>query len=222
MRCYSTRFCRLSSSAERSIHLLAGRLFGGLDLIGGDAAQVLREPQFRERPDDPLGRIELPWLYSIAVVVLKLMVIVVIAFAESEEGQEKRIARAALLRIRLPPDGVTGAVDEEGAMLQDDHACHARDEKGAERSPPSVPKKADHDRDEEADHDRDQLDVSMLPADQLVSLKVADVIQGMIGMQFEKEPTDMGVKETFRDAVGIVVVIDVFVMTAMLARPGQD
>src|SRR5207248_7029695 len=191
-----------------------------LDLIGGNAAQVLREPQFRERPDDPLGRIELPWFYSIAIVVLKLMVIVMIAFAESEEGQEERIARAAFLRIGLPPDGVTGAVDEEGAMLQDDDARHACNEEGTERSPPSVPKKADHGRDEEAHHDRDQLDVSMLPADQLVSLKVADVIQGMIGMQFEKEPTDMGVKETFRDAVGIVVIIDILVVAAVLAGPG--
>src|SRR5437016_3523958 len=117
---------------------------------------------------------------------------------------------------------MTGAVNEEGAMLQHDHARHACNEKGAKRSPPSVPKKADHDRDEEADYNRDRLDMPMLPADQFVSLKVADIIQGMIGMQFEKEPADMRVKETFRDAVGIVVIIDILVVAAVLARPGQD
>ena len=107
-------------------------------------------------------------------------------------------------------------------MLQHDDARHACNEKSPERSAPSVPKNANHGRDEEADHNRDRLDVPMLPADQLVSLKVAYVIQGMIGMQFEKEPTDMGMKETFRDAVGIVVIIDVLVMAAVLACPGQD
>src|ERR1700674_606907 len=209
-------------AAERSIPLLASSLFRGLDLFGGDPAQVLREPQFRERPDDPLGRIELPWLHPIAIVMLKLMVIVMITFAESEESEEKRIARAALFRIGLAPDGVTGAVDEEGAMLQDDYARHAGDEESAERSLPSVPKKADHRRQDEADHDRDRLDMPVLPADQFVSLEIGYIIERMVGVQLEKEPTDVGVKEAFRDAVGIVIMIDVLVMAPMFACPGED
>src|ERR1700674_721991 len=179
-------------AAERSIPLLASSLFRGLDLFGGDPAQVLREPQFRERPDDPLGRIELPWLHPIAIVMLKLMVIVMITFAESEESEEKRIARAALFRIGLAPDGVTGAVDEEGAMLQDDYARPAGDEERAERSLPSVPKKADHRRQDEADHDRDRLDMPVLPADQLSRWRSATLSSGWSGVSFKKRPTHGG------------------------------
>ena len=43
--------------------------------------------------------------------MLKLMVIVMIALAESEAGQEERIACAAFHGIGLSTDGVTGAVD---------------------------------------------------------------------------------------------------------------
>jgi hypothetical protein len=38
--------------------------------------------------DKPLGRVKLPWLHSVAVIVLKFMVIVVIAFAHGEDGEE--------------------------------------------------------------------------------------------------------------------------------------
>ena len=90
---------KLSARSTLSVELardkLPGFLFRGLDLLCGNAAQIPSQPEFRKGPNDPLGRIDLPWFYSVAVVMLKLMVIVVIAFAESEEGQEKRIARAA-------------------------------------------------------------------------------------------------------------------------------
>ena len=82
-----------------------------LNLICRDAAQIVNESKFRKRPDKPFGRIKLPRLYAIAVVVLKFVVIVVITFAHGEEGKEERIARATFRRIRLPADGVTCAVN---------------------------------------------------------------------------------------------------------------
>ena len=59
------------------------------NLICRHAAQISNEPQFRKRPDEPLRWIKLPWLYTVTVVMLKLVVIVVIAFAECEKGQEE-------------------------------------------------------------------------------------------------------------------------------------
>lgn len=65
------------------------------DLIRGSAAQPSDKSYLRQHPDDPLGGIHLPWLDPIAIVILKLVVIVVITFAESEKGEEKRVTRAA-------------------------------------------------------------------------------------------------------------------------------
>ena len=59
--------------------------------------------------------------------MLKLMVIVVIAFAEGEKGKQERIACSAFRRIRLPSDGVTCAVNQERAVLQDDDPRNAGD-----------------------------------------------------------------------------------------------
>ena len=74
----------------------------------------------------------------------------------------------------------------------------------------------------EAHHDRDPLDVSILPDHQGISLQVRDIVVRLGRIQLENQPADVGEEETFRDAVGIVVVIDVLVMAPVFARPHQD
>ena len=108
--------------------------------------------------------------------MLKFVVIVVVAFAESKKGQEERVACGTFCGIRLPTDGVTCAVDQKGAMLKNNDAGDAGDQKGTERSRPSIPQKAEERWWTETDQDRDQLNMSILPADELVFLKVGDVI----------------------------------------------
>jgi hypothetical protein len=52
--------------------------------------------------------------------------------------------------------------------------------------------------------------MAILPDDQLILLQVGDVVVRLLGIQLEDEPPDVGVEKTFRDAVGIIVVIDVY------------
>ena len=66
-----------------------------LNLICRNAAQISNKFKFGQRPDEPFGRVELPWLHSITVVMLKFVVVVVIAFAHGEKGEQERVARAA-------------------------------------------------------------------------------------------------------------------------------
>ena len=126
-------------------------LLGGFDFLRRDAPQTADKPQLRQRPDDPFGRVPLPGLYPVAVVVLELVVIVVIALAKREQGEENRIARGTFRGVRLTTDGVTGAVDEEGAMLENHDARHACDQECAERAGPAVPPKTEKRRQNEAD-----------------------------------------------------------------------
>ena len=74
--------------------------------------------------------------------MLKLVVIVVIAFAHGEQREEPRIARRTFRRVRLGPDHVTGAVDQEGAVLEKDDPGHAREQEPAERTRPAIPEEA--------------------------------------------------------------------------------
>ena len=119
------------------------RAFRSLDDRGGNTTQIPNESEPGQGPDDPFGRIELPGLHPIAVIMLKLVVIIVVALAEGKQGQQKGIARAAFSGIRLAADGVTGAVDEEGAVLQKNNPRYPGDEKGAQCAGPSIPEKSE-------------------------------------------------------------------------------
>ncbi len=67
---------------------------------------------------------------------------------------------------------------------------------------PSIPQSAEDGRDAETDQDGDPLDVSILPANELVFLQVRYVVVRLIGLQLEKQPTDMRVKKSFEIQYG--------------------
>src|SRR4029077_11545485 len=108
------------------------------------------------------------------------------------------------------------------AMLQHNDSRNSRDQESTECSLPSIPQKAEDGRDAEADQDRDPLDVSILQANKLVFLQVGYVVVRLIGLQLEKQPTDMRVKKPFRNTVRIIVMIHMLMMTPMFARPHQN
>src|SRR6266404_5485490 len=108
-------------------------------------------------------------------------------------------------------------------MLNQDDSRDARDQERAQRTAPPVPNRAQQRRKNKTHYDREQMDVTMLPTNERVPLQIGDVIEWRIGFHFEQEPADMRIPKSFRDAVGIVVVvIDEFVMTPMFARPHHD
>jgi hypothetical protein len=107
-------------------------------------------------------------------------------------------------------------------MLQHNDSRNPCDQESTERSMPSIPQKAEDGRDAETDQDRDPLDVSILPANELVFLQVGYVVVRLIGLQLEKQPTDMREKEPFRNTVRIIVMIHMLMMTPMFARPHQN
>src|SRR5207244_11506720 len=85
------------------------------------ATETTRQTELRQSPDQPFGRVPLPRLYAVAVIVLKFVMIIVIALAEREHRHQQRIARAAFCRIGLAPDRVAGGVNMARSMLQHGH-----------------------------------------------------------------------------------------------------
>ena len=61
----------------------------------------------------------------------------------------------------------------------------------------------------------------MLPHHDLVRLQVFDIVQCWVKFLFKQNPTDVCVPEAFLDVVGIVLVINVFVVAAMISTPHQ-
>src|SRR5258707_14489400 len=65
------------------------------DLFRGNSAKLADEAYLGHGPDDPFRRIDLPGFHSIPVVMLKLVVIVMISFAEGKDCEEPRVASTA-------------------------------------------------------------------------------------------------------------------------------
>src|SRR5690349_7718798 len=163
----------------------------------------------------------MPWPHAITIIVLKFVVIVMIAFAEGKKSNQPGIPCRALGRIRLSPENMAGTVDQERAMLQNDHPSHPGQQERAERAAPAVPKSACRRRKNETDDGRNQVDVAMLPANQPVFPQIRDIVIGEVAFEFEEQPANVSIKEALRDTVGIFVVIDMFMMTSVLACPHQ-
>lgn len=63
--------------------------------------------------------------------------------------------------------------------------------------------------------------VFVLPHDEFVFAEVGDVVHWRLRIEFEQKPADVCPEETFRNVVGIFVVVDVFVVAAMVGGPVQ-
>ena len=63
------------------------------------------------------------------------------------------------------------------------------------------------------------VNVAMLPHNEGILLKIGNVIERWTGIELEEQPAYVRMKQTFGDAVGVVIVIHVFVVVPMLVRP---
>src|SRR5947199_8841801 len=154
--------------------------------------------------------------------MLKFVVIIMITFAEGKQGHEKRVARAAFCRIRLPAHGVTCGVDQERAVLEYHYFCDTTDEKCAERADPAIPQGAEHCGQNKTHEHSEQMNMAMLPHDQRIFLQVGYIIERWLWPQLEQHPADVRVEKTFGDIVRISVVIDMFMMPAMVTCTHPD
>jgi hypothetical protein len=66
---------------------------------GADFERVL----VRQRPDEPLGRVKLPRLHSVTVIMLKFVVVVEIAFAHGGRASKKESRALHLVEYGCRP-----------------------------------------------------------------------------------------------------------------------
>src|SRR6478736_4210671 len=81
------------------------------DLLGGRHADVARQPEARERRDDPPADIPLARFEAVAGAPREAVVVGVPAVAQAEEAEEPVVARQVVSTIRHRADDVRDAVD---------------------------------------------------------------------------------------------------------------
>ena len=59
----------------------------------------------------------------------------------------------------------------------------------------------------------------VLPGDQFVVVKVVDIVEGGLRLQFEHQPSHVCPEKTFGDIVGVIVCIHMFVVLAVFRAP---
>jgi len=159
--------------------------FGKDNFFGRNTTQLPSEAEFGQRPDQPLCRIDLPRLHAVAVVMLKFVMIIMVPLAKGHDRHEPPVACAAFGRIRAVADIVAKRIDAESAVLENDNACDARDEKSAEGRRPTSPGEAEHRREQERDQRGDPVDVAMLPHDERILLQVRYIVERRERVDFE-------------------------------------
>ena len=110
-------------------------------------------------------------------------------------------------------------IDAKGTVLKDDHARHPRNEKGTESRDPAAPDQAKDRRQNKGDQSADPVDVTMLPKDERILLQIGHVVERRERVELEHQPSDVGVKETFGDAIRVFVVVDMLMVGTVFAGP---
>jgi hypothetical protein len=147
------------------------------DFFLGDAAQFADQTETGEGPDQPFGRVDLPRLHAVAIIMLKLVVIIMVPLAEGHDRHEPGVTGAAFGRVGALAEVVAHRIDAKGAVLKDDDPRHPRDQKGAKGRDPATPSKAKDRWKYKGDRCADPVNMAMLPSNQRILLQVSHVIE---------------------------------------------
>ena len=194
---------------------------GLFDTLLRRGSEIPRQTTPGGEPDQPLGRIELPPVNAVAVVILEQVVKVVVPLAKGEKSQDAVIASGIAIGIGLTAPDVGQRVDEEGGVVSHHHPQHARQQQHAEHIP--VPQ-AKQQRQPQISRQRQRQIVTVLKRDHRVVLQVSHiaVITIAISLMLPQHPADVGIPETAPRAVGVfIVVIHMTMVTAVIGRPVQ-
>lgn len=182
--------------------------------------QVAGKAELGEHPNHPFGGVKLPRLDAVAVVVLERVVVVVVALATGEDSHNGAIACGVLCVVRAFADGMAERVNKEGAVLNDNDAENAGEQEAAEGV---LPSRLNHvgkcSRNNNTQDEADPVHILVLPHAELVPHKIIDVIDGLLWPHLENEPSNVSPHEPFGNIIRIIIVVDVFMMFAVIGGP---
>lgn len=111
--------------------------------------------------------------YTVAIIMRKLMVIVVIPFAECDEGGNDMIVTGMFCGIGLHTESVGKTVDTESGLMDKEHSTKTSIHKGAPKIAP--PKRGDGKRKHKAEKKSDREVIAMLKHDTTMGIEIANI-----------------------------------------------
>jgi len=169
-----------------------------LDLVGTELLEVVGEAELLPGPDGPLGRVVLVPLDGVTVIGGELVVEVVVALTESDDGGDDVITGRVAVVERLVTEPVGKGVDTEGGLLDEEDT---EDTGVDETTEPVTPAETGNEGGEDQTHAENDLEVVLvLPDDNGVVVEVGDVgTANSLGVLLHDHPTEMRVEKTLAD-----------------------
>ena len=148
------------------------------------------------------------------------MVVVVIALAEADEGDQPAVAAAVLYPVRLAPDHMAEGVDGEGRVKHHEHPQQATHEEATDPTqeramPPESDTKGNHQAGED-----DRPVVLVLPENHRVTAQSNFVFFETMRRLVE-EPAAVAMPEPSGRVVGVFIRVRAGVMADMVRAPDQ-
>lgn len=191
------------------------------DFIGAELLEVVGEAELLHGPDEPLGGVILVPLNGIAVVGWKLVVEVVVALAEGDQGGDDVVTRRVAVVEWLVAEPVSKRVDTKGSLLNEEDAQNTGIDESTDEVTPA--ETSNQRREDETCKDDDLEVVLVLPDDNGVVVEIGDVgTSNALRVLLHQHPAEMRVEKTLADAVGVLVGVGVAVVGTVVARPPSD
>lgn len=180
-------------------------------LVLGGQAQIPNDSEPAQDPQDVEGDIHFPPKEALVGGALVVMVIVVPAFAEREQGQEEIIAAQVGRLIAAAPPNVAQGVDEEGNVI-DSHGAH---EKAPKQTAPAA--------NEVAEHGQPHAGPPMVlfePTQLGILGEIMHVPPVGLLPSFGEDPTNVGMPEAIDDGrMDVFFGVGMEMVMAVMARP---
>ena len=191
-----------------------------LDFVIGEALKIEGETQNGHNPDGPLGRIVSVPVNAVAEIVGELVVEVVVSLTKGQEGDPGGVTRRMNIREGQITNVVSQRVDAEGRLKNEDGTQDGSVEEAT--TPVSPTKTRNEDGQGDRQGGREEMVVLLLPSEQGVRLEI-----GAIGFSdrslvlLNEQPSHVGPEESAQGVVGVLIGIDIAVMSAVVASPPQ-
>lgn len=158
---------------------------------------------------------------GIAVIGRELVMEVVVAFSEGDDGSDEMITGRVAVVEWLVSEPVSKRVDAEGCLLDDEDSENSSVDEAAHPVTPS--EAADEHREDHAHGDHGLDVVAVLPDDNRVLVEIGDVgTADTLGVLLHDHPAEMRVHEALANGVWVLVGIGVSVMSTVVPRPPSD
>ena len=193
------------------------RELAAADFVVRERLELRGEAEQRRSANEELGRVPLVELGRVPVVLRELVVEVVVTLADGDERGDPVVLRRMLVVERCLTEPMSERVDAEGRVVDEQQASGAGEEEAAA---PVAPSEAGDDRREDEAHADDQGQVpAVLPLDDRVDGKVANVRDTGAATRLDDHPADVRPPETLRGRVRVEVGVGVTVVSTVTTGP---